>query len=92
MALRYRSGDSVKTPFGPGSVRSDSKTHVEVVLASGAVLYSKRHEGDNAAARRERRRCAQLYFGLIFLLFDRKKRFVWQKGHASGRLWVWESS
>ena len=41
MALRYRSGDSVKTPFGPGSVRSDSKTHVEVVLASGAVLYSK---------------------------------------------------
>ncbi|CAI5709925.1 unnamed protein product [Hyaloperonospora brassicae] len=44
MAMRYQSGDSVKTPFGRGTVRSssDCKTHVEVVLASGAVLYARR--------------------------------------------------
>ncbi|ETI54633.1 hypothetical protein L917_02384 [Phytophthora nicotianae] len=44
MAVRYRAGDDVKTPFGPGRVRgcSDRKTHVEVALTSGAVLYARR--------------------------------------------------
>ncbi|KAE9333167.1 hypothetical protein PF008_g14591 [Phytophthora fragariae] len=44
MAVRYREGDDVKTPFGPGRVRScsDRKTHVEVALAGGAVLYARR--------------------------------------------------
>ncbi|KAF4033780.1 hypothetical protein GN244_ATG14278 [Phytophthora infestans] len=44
MAVRYRAGDDVKTPFGPGRVRScsDRKTHVEVVLAGDAVLYARR--------------------------------------------------
>ncbi|KAG7393073.1 hypothetical protein PHYPSEUDO_012408 [Phytophthora pseudosyringae] len=44
MAVRYREGDDVKTPFGPGRVRScsDRKTHVEVALQGGAVLYAKR--------------------------------------------------
>ncbi|EGZ10318.1 hypothetical protein PHYSODRAFT_523112 [Phytophthora sojae] len=44
MAVRYRVGDDVKTPFGPGCVRScsDRKTHVEVALAGGAVLYARR--------------------------------------------------
>ncbi|KAF1781422.1 BPI/LBP/Plunc family [Phytophthora cactorum] len=44
MAVRYRAGDDVKTPFGPGCVRScsDRKTHVEVALAGGAVLYARR--------------------------------------------------
>ncbi|KAF4317768.1 hypothetical protein BBO99_00007763 [Phytophthora kernoviae] len=44
MAMRYRIGDDVKTPFGPGHVRScsDRKTHVEVELAGGGVLYAKR--------------------------------------------------
>ncbi|KAG3047576.1 hypothetical protein JG687_00013409 [Phytophthora cactorum] len=44
MAVRYRAGDDVKTPFGPGCVRScsDRKTHVEVALAGGAVLFARR--------------------------------------------------
>ncbi|KAL3658759.1 hypothetical protein V7S43_016128 [Phytophthora oleae] len=44
MAVRYRVGDDVKTPFGPGCVRScsDRKTHVEVELQGGAVLYARR--------------------------------------------------
>ncbi|CAI5744714.1 unnamed protein product [Peronospora destructor] len=44
MAMRYQTGDDVKTPFGPGRVRncSDYKTHVEVTLAGGVVLYARR--------------------------------------------------
>ncbi|KAG7396740.1 hypothetical protein PHYBOEH_001864 [Phytophthora boehmeriae] len=44
MTMRYRIGDDVKTPFGAGRVRScsDRKTHVEVELAWGGVLYAKR--------------------------------------------------
>uniref|UniRef100_H3H059 PDZ domain-containing protein n=1 Tax=Phytophthora ramorum TaxID=164328 RepID=H3H059_PHYRM len=44
MAVRYREGDEVKSPFGPGRVRScgDRKTHVEVALAGGGVLYARR--------------------------------------------------
>jgi hypothetical protein len=43
MAVRYRVGDDVKTPFGPGRVRScsDRQTHVEVALQGGAVLYAR---------------------------------------------------
>ncbi|CAH0476240.1 unnamed protein product [Peronospora belbahrii] len=49
MAMRYESGDSVKTPFGFGCIRncssnsSASKTQiVEVTLAGDVVLYTRR--------------------------------------------------
>ncbi|RLN14835.1 hypothetical protein BBJ28_00010675 [Nothophytophthora sp. Chile5] len=40
MAVRYSRGDDVKTPFGPGRVRSssDRQAHVEVHLEGGPVL------------------------------------------------------
>ncbi|RLN92063.1 hypothetical protein BBJ28_00009761 [Nothophytophthora sp. Chile5] len=43
MAVRYSRGDDVKTPFGPGRVRSssDRQEHVEVYLEGGPVLYAR---------------------------------------------------